>query len=305
MIRNLRWLAVLLMLVSVALAACATAEAPEAEPVEEEEAAPAEEEAEEEPAPAAEEAAPAEMEPILIGLDMPVSGGAALEGQNIQHGAELAADEINAAGGLLGHPVEFRIGDNQCDSAVGVSALRALIEVDKVHVTMGSTCSSVTLAVMGISEETETASLDVTATNPDISAQSGPAGGNIWKFRLNLNDLLMNEEFANRVIAQEVDSVALMVTNTDYGRGVVDVLKGIIPDLIVTEEYFALGDADFRPLLTRINELDPEARPRGDPHHWRLLRSQQDRHADARARNGPANLWPWLRRHRQHYGIDP
>lgn len=203
-------------------------------------------------------AAGEEMEPIKIGLDLPVSGPGGTEGQSIQRGAELAVEEINAAGGVDGHMLELVVGDNQCDSAVGVSALRSLIEVDQVDVTMGSSCSSVTLAVMPILEEEQVASLDVTATNPGITEQAGPAGGNIWKFRLNLNDLLMNEEFATRVIAEEVDSLALMVTNTDYGRGVVDVLTNVIPDTIVTEEYFNLGDADFRPQLTRIKDLDPE-----------------------------------------------
>jgi branched-chain amino acid transport system substrate-binding protein len=142
---------------------------------------------------------------------------------------------------------------------VGVSALRRLIEVDKVHVTMGSSCSSVTLAVMPILAETKTASLDVTATNPGITAQAGTAGGNIWKFRLNLNDLLMNEVFAKGVIAKESTKVALMVTNTDYGRGVVDVLQKAIPDKIGTIEYFALGDADFRAQLTRIKGTNADA----------------------------------------------
>jgi branched-chain amino acid transport system substrate-binding protein len=211
--------------------------------------------------PTAEEAPPSgeEAETIKIGLDLPVSGPGGTEGQSIQRGAELAFDEINAAGGVNGHMLELIVGDNQCDSAVGVSALRSLIEVDRVHVTLGSSCSSVSLAVMDILEEEKVASLDVTATNPGITQQAGPAGGNIWKFRLNLNDLLMNEEFATRVIAQEVDSVALMVTNTDYGRGVVEVVNTAIPEIVVTEEYFALGDADFRPQLTSIKALDPEA----------------------------------------------
>jgi branched-chain amino acid transport system substrate-binding protein len=189
--------------------------------------------------------------PIKIGLEIPFSGNDALEGQNIKRGTDMAAEEINKAGGVLGEPLQLVVGDNQCDSAVGVAAIRRLIDSDKVVVTLGSLCSSVSLAVMPILQQQKIASLDVTATNPQITAQSG-VGGNIWKFRMNLNDLLMNQVFAKDIIGKEASKLAIFSVNTDYGRGVIDVVKQTIPGKVVTTEFFQYGDADFRPQLTRI-----------------------------------------------------
>lgn len=230
-----------LLIIAALFVACAPATAPA-------EAAPAEEEVAAEP----------EKGPILIGMDMPVTGNDAVEGLNILHGAELYIEEINSAGGILGHQIKLVIADNVCDSAVGISALRKVIEVDKVHATMGSVCSSVTLAVMPILEETKTLSLDVASTNKTITELAGPAGGNIWKFRLNLSDILLDTAFS-KYIDQNSSRVAAMVTNTDFGRSSLENFQNILGDKIIATEYFEYGDADFRPALTRIKQLNPDS----------------------------------------------
>ena len=123
---------------------------------------------------------------------------------------------------------------------------------------IGSGCSSVTLAVMPLLQQGEVPSLDVTATNPQITEGSG-VGGNPWKFRLNLNDALMAQIFAERVIGKEVKSLAIFAVQTDYGRGAVEAFKNDLPGVsIVAEEYFPLGQADFRALVTKVKDLNPE-----------------------------------------------
>jgi branched-chain amino acid transport system substrate-binding protein len=196
--------------------------------------------------------------PILIGLDVPYTGPDAFEGVEISQGVQLAVDEQNAAGGIHGRQIETVLGDNQCDPGVGVNSARRLIDIDQVDVMIGSGCSSVTLAVMPLLAQGEVPSLDVTATNPQITADSG-VGGNPWKFRLNLNDQLMAAIFADRVIGKEVSSLAIFAVQTDYGRGAVEAFKENLPSVsIVAEEYFPLGQADFRPLVTKVKDLNPE-----------------------------------------------
>ena len=196
--------------------------------------------------------------PIKVGLDVPASGGDAFEGHEISQGAQLAFEEQNAAGGVGGRRVETVLGDNQCDPAVGVNSVRRLVNVDKVDAMIGSGCSSVTLAVMPILQQGGVPSLDVTATNPRITQQSG-VGGNPWKFRLNLNDELMATVFARRVIAKEVKSLAIFAVQTDYGRGASEIFKRELPGVrVVSEEYYPIGQAEFRSILTRTKSLNPE-----------------------------------------------
>ncbi len=59
-------------------------------------------------------------EPVRIGITTVLSGPTADRGQSEQYGAQLALNRINAAGGVLGRPVEAFYADNACDVAVGV-----------------------------------------------------------------------------------------------------------------------------------------------------------------------------------------
>jgi urea transport system substrate-binding protein len=65
-------------------------------------------------------------EPIKIGAVLPFSGGVELYGRQAKLGLDLAAKEINAAGGILGRPVEVIYEDDKTDPAAAVDATRKL-----------------------------------------------------------------------------------------------------------------------------------------------------------------------------------
>src|SRR3954468_7141203 len=71
-------------------------------------------------------------EPIKIGAVLPFSGGVELYGQQAKLGLDLAAKDINAAGGVLSRPVEVIYADDKTDPVVAVDATRKLIERDGV-----------------------------------------------------------------------------------------------------------------------------------------------------------------------------
>jgi urea transport system substrate-binding protein len=76
-------------------------------------------------------------EPIKIGAVLPFSGGVELYGRQAKLGLDLAAKEINAAGGILGRPVEVIYEDDKTDPAAAVDATRKLIERDGVLAVIG------------------------------------------------------------------------------------------------------------------------------------------------------------------------
>ena len=197
---------------------------------------------------------------IKIGLDIPFSGSDQFEGQHYQQAAQILADEVNAGGGIMGHMVETFLGDNQCDPAIGVTAARKLLVDDKVDAMVGSGCSSVALAVMPLLAQYKVPEVDATATNVKISEQSG-VGGNIWKFRLNLNDGLMDTVFGQKVIGPESKKVAIFAVQTDYGRGAVDLFTSSLTaagSSVVDTLYFTQGQPDFRSLLTKVKGEGPD-----------------------------------------------
>ena len=91
---------------------------------------------------------------IKIGLDNPLTGTYAALGKNELTGCQMALDEINAKGGILGRPVELVIEDSTSgDAGVAVQKARKLIEGDKVNFLLGNVNSALSLAMAQVSNE--------------------------------------------------------------------------------------------------------------------------------------------------------
>jgi branched-chain amino acid transport system substrate-binding protein len=87
-------------------------------------------------------------QPVTIGILTPLTGGAAGTGQAQKAGFELALEEINAAGGVLGEPLVLIIEDTQADAALGLSAFEKLMTENDVEFIAGGYSSGVTLALV-------------------------------------------------------------------------------------------------------------------------------------------------------------
>ena len=84
---------------------------------------------------------------IKIGGIAPLSGNVAVYGVECKNGIDLAVEEINAAGGINGKPLEFICEDDEGDSAKSVNAYKKLVTKDKIRIIIGSLTSGCTLAV--------------------------------------------------------------------------------------------------------------------------------------------------------------
>ncbi|MBV9286746.1 MAG: ABC transporter substrate-binding protein [Hyphomicrobiales bacterium] len=91
---------------------------------------------------------------VKIGLDNPLTGPLAALGKNELIGCQMALDEINAKGGILGRPAELVIEDSTSgDAGVAVQKARKLIEGDKVDFLLGNVNSALSLAMAQVSSE--------------------------------------------------------------------------------------------------------------------------------------------------------
>jgi branched-chain amino acid transport system substrate-binding protein len=91
---------------------------------------------------------------VRIGLDNPLTGTYAAPGKNELVGCQMALDEINAKGGILGRPVELVVEDSTSgDAGVAVQKARKLIEGDKVDFLLGNVNSALALAMAQVSNE--------------------------------------------------------------------------------------------------------------------------------------------------------
>ena len=93
-------------------------------------------------------------EPVKIGLDNPLTGTYAALGKNELIGAQLALDQINAKGGILGRKVELLVEDStSADAATAVQKANKLIERDKVNFLLGNINSGLAQAMANVSFE--------------------------------------------------------------------------------------------------------------------------------------------------------
>ena len=91
---------------------------------------------------------------VKIGLDNPLTGTYAAPGKNELIGCQMALDEINAKGGILGRHVELIVEDSSSgDAGTAVQKARKLIEGDKVDFLLGNVNSALALAMAQVSNE--------------------------------------------------------------------------------------------------------------------------------------------------------
>lgn len=207
-------------------------------------------------------AAAQDAEPVTIGVISPHSGPSGRYGIWAWRGAEMAAEEINAAGGVLGHQIELVQGDAAGAPAEGASATRRVIEVNGADYILGAISSSVTLAIQPIVEQAEVLLINAASSNPDVTYQAG-VGGYQWSFRNYPTD----ETRAAVVLKYAVESedlhkFAVLSVDTDYGRGAIAFVKKYLPQYdaeIVSEDYYREREVDFRSVLEKIRHSGADA----------------------------------------------
>ncbi|MBI2017038.1 MAG: ABC transporter substrate-binding protein, partial [Candidatus Rokubacteria bacterium] len=86
-------------------------------------------------------------DPIRIGFPLPLTGPFAAIANDMQQGAQLAVDELNAKGGILGRKVELLIRDDQLKPQVGAQRTQELIEKEKCQFIVGGLAAHVQMAI--------------------------------------------------------------------------------------------------------------------------------------------------------------
>jgi branched-chain amino acid transport system substrate-binding protein len=151
-------------------------------------------------------------DPIRIGVNEPLTGVVAVSGNYVVNGAKIAADEINAAGGVLGTKIELLIRDNKSNPTEAVNVAEQLIVRDKVPVLMGAWSSTYTLAVMPKLMEYKVPMVVEVSSSPKITVS-----GNPWVFRIAPTSDMQAEAFGKVVDKFNIKKAAFLVVNNDWG----------------------------------------------------------------------------------------
>src|SRR5689334_4860686 len=187
---------------------------------------------------------------IKIGVNEPLTGAVAASGNFVTNGAKIAADEINAKGGVLGSKIELVIEDNKSNPTEAVAAAEKLIVRDKVPVMMGAWSSTYTLAVMPKLMEYKVPMLVETSSSDKITVSSNP-----YVFRIAPTSGMEADAFANRVKAFKIRKADFLVVNNDWGKGSADVFSKMLKEQGASIGVVETMDASAQDLNAQLSKL--------------------------------------------------
>ena len=193
---------------------------------------------------------------INIGVNQPLTGAVAASGNFVTNGAKIAADEINAKGGVGGTKLNLVIEDSKSNPTEAANAAEKLIVRDKVPVIMGAWSSTYTLAVMPKLMEYKVPMLVETSSADKITQL-----GNPYVFRISPTSSMEAVSFARYVEPLKIQKADFLVVNNDWGRGASEAFGNMLKSKGASVGRVELMDAsaqDMSAQLSRIKSSDAD-----------------------------------------------
>jgi branched-chain amino acid transport system substrate-binding protein len=197
-------------------------------------------------------------DPIKVGEYASLTGKEASFGQSSHKGLTLAFEEINAAGGALGRPIELLSEDNQTKPGESATAVKKLIARDKVIALVGEVASGRSLEAAPIAQAARIPMIAPAATNPKVT-QTGN-----YIFRVCFIDPFQGTvmaKFAREDLKAGKVAILSSVSNA-YSVGLARFFRETFVaggGAVVSEKNFSEGDKDFRAQLTAVKAAGADA----------------------------------------------
>ncbi|GBF32031.1 branched-chain amino acid ABC transporter [Desulfocucumis palustris] len=199
-----------------------------------------------------------EKEVYKIGAIFDITGPSSSLGVPERDSALLLEEQINARGGINGHPVKIVIGDNESNETKAVQVAKKLIEVDKVLAIAGPSTTGTSMAIVDTAQKNQV---------PLVSAAAGvsivnPVDKRQWVFKTAQNDSVVVEKIIEYLGSIGAKKVAFLCMNNAYGDSgrqefTTAAQKAGIE--IAADEKFGATDNDMTAQLTKVKAARPDA----------------------------------------------
>ncbi|WP_136659409.1 ABC transporter substrate-binding protein [Nitratireductor sp. XY-223] len=196
---------------------------------------------------------------IKFGVLAPLTGLYAIVGERTSQGVNLAVDQINEQGGILGHKLEAVIRDDETNPDTAVRVARRLVLQDDVFALFGPLHGGAAIAVLNEAQRLKTPHIPWAATE-EINTV------NCSRYTWRVGSSAQQTSRSGAVVAQRegLKKWATISSDFSYGRSVVnqftDNLKRLMPDAEVAEQAWPkLGEEDYSPYISNIARADPDA----------------------------------------------
>ncbi|MDY4784635.1 ABC transporter substrate-binding protein, partial [Pygmaiobacter massiliensis] len=194
---------------------------------------------------------------VKVGVLGPLTGAVSVYGINVTNGAKMAAEDVNAKGGVLGKQVEVVLYDEKGDETEAVNAYNKMVDNDKVVALIGDVTTTPTLAVAQASQETGLPMITASASAQAVTE----TGENV--FRACFIDPYQGElmaKYAAEKLGAKTYAVLYDDTN-DYSLGVAEVFQETADAAGMTAasvQTYQSGTPDFKSQLTEIKAANPD-----------------------------------------------
>jgi branched-chain amino acid transport system substrate-binding protein len=194
---------------------------------------------------------------IVVGEFASLTGGSASFGQSSHKGTQLAVDELNAAGGVLGKKIRLVTEDDQSLAGQPATIVRKLITQDRAVAILGEVASSKSLEAAPICQQNKIPMISPASTNPKVTEVGD------YIFRICFIDPFQGTVMAKFAKEKGFQKVAVLTdVKQDYSVGLSEFFVKHFKEsggTIVKDQQYSTGDKDFKAQLTSIKAARPDA----------------------------------------------
>jgi len=190
-------------------------------------------------------------------IPLPLTGKQAKFGEIMKRSYEMAAEEINAKGGVKGKKIALSFEDSSGKPETARAIVEKLIDVKKQPLIVGEYTSACAKAVSAVAEERKTPYLVVASADDAITKQN-------YKYVFRQNQV--NDHYADAFVSflKEVvkpKTIAILFESSAFGTSGADAMERDAKKIgaeVVLKEKFETGAIDFKPLLSKVKAAQPD-----------------------------------------------
>ena len=198
--------------------------------------------------------------PYKIGAIFSITGDASSLGMPEKQTAEMLMEQINAQGGIKGHPLEIVIYDDKGDETEAVTMAKRLISNDQVTAIIGPSRSGTSLAIVDTVSKAEIPLVTCAASAKIVKDETGQIRK--WVFMTPQSDVAAVQKIYDYFGKNKITKIAIMSDSSGYGDSGRNQLQSQAKDKkieILADEKFAPGDVDMNAQLTKIKGTKAQA----------------------------------------------
>ena len=191
--------------------------------------------------------------PYKIGFVAPVTGPLAPEGVALQRGFELGVADLNAGGGINGHPVEFVFQDSKSNPSVDATIAKKMIQQDRVDALFGGVSGDEETVLRQIAKQS-----DVPFFFPENGTKGPECDTNVFLAE-SISQML--DELIPFLTKRYGTRWAMVGNDYVFPHNYLGVAKGLLADegaTVVSEQYAPLGTADYSSVVSKLKAADPD-----------------------------------------------